>query len=405
MKKLEAYPVYLIYSTASGFAFSMIVTVNLVYQATVVNLNPLELVLVGTTLEVTAFIFEIPTGVVADLYSRRLSVILGVFLVGWGFIIEGLFPTFGAVLLSQVIWGIGITFISGALEAWISDEVGQEKAGAAFFRGSQFSQMGAVGGIMASVVLGSLRINLPVVAGGVIYLFLGIFLGLVMPEEGFKPDRKAFQSSRSTFFPTLGNSLFLVRKSPTLIIILLISAIYGAFSEGFDRLWTPQILNNFSLPRLGTLEPVVWFGVIQVAGMLLSAGLLQFTKKRVDPNSHSQVAVTLLLFTGLIMGAVLLFSFAGNFYLALFSILAIYPLRSAAQPLSISWINQNLSPKVRATVFSINSQADAFGQIAGGPLLGVIAVSFSIRAALGLAALLLIPALFLYGFSSRRKIV
>ena len=39
---------------------------------------PLQLVLVGTTLELACFLFEIPTGIVADLYSRRLSVVIGV---------------------------------------------------------------------------------------------------------------------------------------------------------------------------------------------------------------------------------------------------------------------------------------------------------------------------------------
>jgi len=98
----------------------MIFTASSVYQITMVGLTPLQLVLVGTTLEVTAFVFEIPTGVVADIYSRRLSVIIGTFLFGLGFLVEGLFPLFWVVLLSQVIWGLGWTFISGAHEAWIT---------------------------------------------------------------------------------------------------------------------------------------------------------------------------------------------------------------------------------------------------------------------------------------------
>ena len=70
-----------------------------------------------------------PTGLVADNYSRRLSIIIGFFLVGVGFVIEGLVPHFTVILLTQVIWGIGITFTSGATEAWIADEVGEASAG------------------------------------------------------------------------------------------------------------------------------------------------------------------------------------------------------------------------------------------------------------------------------------
>src|SRR4030042_2667935 len=98
----------------SALLFSVIVTVNLVYQATVVGLNPLQLVLVGTMLETVSFLFEVPTGIVADVYSRKLSVIIGLLLIGLGFTVEGLFPFFSAVLIAQVIWGIGFTFVSGA---------------------------------------------------------------------------------------------------------------------------------------------------------------------------------------------------------------------------------------------------------------------------------------------------
>ncbi len=76
--------VYLTASAVVGFIFSIVFTVSQIYRVQTVGLNPLQLVLVGTVLEVTAFIFEIPTGVVADMVSRRLSVIIGTFLFGLG---------------------------------------------------------------------------------------------------------------------------------------------------------------------------------------------------------------------------------------------------------------------------------------------------------------------------------
>ena len=115
--KWDAYRVYLILSGAAALLFSLMFTLNMIYEAQVVGLTPLQLVLVGTTLEIVCFLFEIPTGIVADLYSRRLSVIIGFLLVGVGFTIEGLLPFLGAILLTQVLWGIGSTFLSGALEA------------------------------------------------------------------------------------------------------------------------------------------------------------------------------------------------------------------------------------------------------------------------------------------------
>jgi len=127
MDKNRAVKTYVGLRLFSALFFAVIVTVNLVYQATVVGLGPLQLVLVGTLLETVTFLFEIPTGIVADLYSRKLSVMIGVFLIGLGFVIEGAVPAFTAVLLAQIVWGIGFTFVSGAREAWIADEVGEEK--------------------------------------------------------------------------------------------------------------------------------------------------------------------------------------------------------------------------------------------------------------------------------------
>ena len=117
--------VYLALEGGASLLFAMIFNVNMIYQVTVAQLNPLQLVLVGTTLETTVFLFEIPTGIVADLYSRRISVIIGYFLIGAGFILEGSLPIFGTILLAQLLWGLGYTFTSGATQAWISDEIGE----------------------------------------------------------------------------------------------------------------------------------------------------------------------------------------------------------------------------------------------------------------------------------------
>ena len=74
----------------------------------------------------------------------------------------------------------------------------------------------------------------------------------------------------------------------------------------------------------------------------------------------------------------------------------------ARRPLFSSWLNQSIEDSsVRATVFSITSQADAIGQWTGGPAIGVIGNAFGIRAALLVGAFLLSPALWLYGRAAR----
>ena len=108
---------YYVLTAGWGFFYSMAFTLTLVYQVEVAHLSPLELVLVGTVLEFTCFIGEIPTGVVADLYSRRLSVLIGFVAIGAGIVLQGALPHFWWILAAQVVWAIGFTFTSGATDA------------------------------------------------------------------------------------------------------------------------------------------------------------------------------------------------------------------------------------------------------------------------------------------------
>ena len=121
IKKHRAETVYTVYNRWISAFFALAFTVNMVYFVTTAKLDPLQLVLVGTSLEASIFVFEIPTGIVADTVSRRLSVILGVFLMGIGIFLSGLIPVFTPILIAQVIWGLGYTFASGALDAWKSN--------------------------------------------------------------------------------------------------------------------------------------------------------------------------------------------------------------------------------------------------------------------------------------------
>src|SRR5204863_3481205 len=132
-------------------------------------------------------LFEVPTGIVADAYSRRLSIIIGFFLMGIGFLVEGFFPVFGMILLTQVLWGIGYTFTSGATQAWLSDEIGEENANRAFLRANQYDLAGALVGMLIAIPLGNIAVNLPIVSGGVLVALIAVALTLFMSEHGFKP--------------------------------------------------------------------------------------------------------------------------------------------------------------------------------------------------------------------------
>ncbi len=403
MKKLDAYRVFIALSVLVDFLFSMIFTASMVYQVTRVGLTPLQLVLVGTTLELSVFLFEVPTGVIADIYSRRLSIIIGYFVMGLGFLVEGSFPLFAAILLAQVLWGVGYTFTSGATQAWISDEIGEQNAGRAFLRGNQLGQISGLLGILAGTLLGSLAINLPIQLGGILLIGIGVLLVLVMPEHGFKPTPREDRNSWQHMLFTFKAGLAVVRQRPALMNILLIGLFYGLYSEGFDRLWTKHILDNFTLPLSDVLQPVVWFGILRAVGVVLTAGASEIAQRRIRTESFSSVARSLLGLTVILILCLLIFALTPWLGLAMLAYWVIYVNRNLIGPLYTTWVNQRLESSVRATVISMSSQVDAIGQIAGGPVVGWIGSAFSVQAALSASALLLTPILPLYRRAMRQS--
>lgn len=401
-RRFGAYSVYLILSFTYGLAATTIFTTNLFYQLEVAKLNPLQLVLVGTVLEATAFLCQVPTGVLADLYSRRLSVIIGIVLIGLGFLLEGSIPQFWAIACGMIFYGVGATFVDGAEEAWVADELGEERASSAFLRGMQISQVGNILGALLSVTLASFRLNLPVLAGGAILVLLGLVLVLIMPERGFQPVPRAERQSLRSFTETFRKGFRIARASPILLLILAINLFYGLSSEGYDRLTVAHLQNDISLPALWTFQPVVWLGIIAIVGELLTIGVTELVRRRVNIRDQRVLIRVLSVLNVVAMLALLLLAFAGNFLLAVIAIWIIDMFRSIKGPIYATWLTQNTDSSVRATLISLNGQMDAIGQVAGGPPVGYLGTIFSLRIALAAVSVILAPVLFLYAAALRR---
>src|SRR5260221_6068146 len=249
---LDALLVYLILEGASAVILQLVQTIYIVFYTVSGGLDPFQVVLMGTLFETTIFLFEIPTGIVADVYSRRLSIIIGHTMVGVGFLVEGLFPGFGTILVSEIVTGVGGTFTSGATEAWITDEIGVERAGKAFLRAAQVRTASSMIGIVVSVALASIQLSLPFMVAGILLVGLAIFLIVFMPERGFLARPKSERDSWRAMLGTFRYGLRLVKRSRVLIGILAIGLIFPAHGEGFDHLWQIHLLNDYSVPGLGT---------------------------------------------------------------------------------------------------------------------------------------------------------
>jgi DHA3 family tetracycline resistance protein-like MFS transporter len=388
MKKLDASVVYLLSEFVTGLASKIMFTTYVIYRVEVAHLDPLQLVLLGTLLEGTIFLFEIPTGIVADIYSRRLSVIIGTLLVGIGHAIEGLAPIFWAIMLSQFVWGLGYTFISGAFSAWITDEVGDKRVGPIFLRGDQLSLIGNLLGIPLAVLIAAQSLALPYLIGGALNVALGIFMILVMPEDGFRPapkdEREGWQSMAATFRAGLG----LVRTRPALITFAVIGLIVGLYSEAWDRLAQPYLLESFSFPNINgyELSTIEWFGLLNLVFILVGIAANEIAKRRIDTSQAVSAIKALQWSYAGMVAAMAVFILSSNFYLAIGMMVIFNALRTINGPLENTWVNQQIDSRVRATVLSMNGQIDALGQLSGGPILGGIGRVLTLRAALWTSA-------------------
>jgi DHA3 family tetracycline resistance protein-like MFS transporter len=399
-------PVRVWYLRTAGSALgdTLVWTLAPVYFVTVVGMSPLQLVLVGTFMELTIFVCEVPTGIVADVVSRKLSIVIGYLVMGAAIVFCGAVAQPWAVMVAWAVWGFGYTFTSGATDAWLADEIGVDNVRPVYLRSAQIGRVVALVAIGGSVALALISLRFPVIVGGFVIAATGVVLAFVMQEHGFKPaPRDETESALRAMAATGRAGARLVRRTPVLLLILAISAFWGAWSEAYDRLGEAHVIRDVGLPSFVGLSFVVWFGVISAASLFLSLLVARPANRRLE-HAERQTITRVLLFADIaLIATVVVFGLAHAFWLALVAMLATNTIRGLVAPLFSSWLNQSITESsVRATVFSITSQADAIGQWTGGPAIGAVGNVFGIRAALVLGASLLSPAVALYARAMRR---
>jgi DHA3 family tetracycline resistance protein-like MFS transporter len=396
MRRLPARPVYYALEFLLSAPTWVVISIYLVRE---LHLSPLQLVLMGTAMEAAVFVCEVPTGVLADTYSRRLSLIVGYVGMGAAWLLVGVVSAPVLIIALWALWGVAYTFTSGAYEAWITDEVGVDSVGPVFLRGARFAYAGALAGLVAFVALGTVSLRAAVIASGAVTVACGVASAFLMPETGFtrRPRAERASAFRELRATALNGGRF-VRAQPMLLLLIGIALVGGMSSEAFDRLKEAHFIRDIGLPAVGNLDPVVWFGAFAVVAMLFGFFAVGRLQKRFERVGTAGIAKLLLVFTAVVAAAQLVFALTGMASVAIVALLAVFVARGLIWPLWSTWLNQQITDSsVRATVISITGQADAIGQAGGGPILGAIGNVWGIRAALATGALVLLPALGLYG--------
>ena len=426
-KKLTAIQTYMLISAVYPFFLAIWQLYTGLYRVSA-GLTPLQLVLAGTALELSVFLAEVPTGIVADLVSRRLSVIIGFIIMGLGFFIEGLFPVASVIIATQAVWGLGFTFISGAQDAWLADEIGTENLTEAFLRGSQIGRIASISGTFIAAGLALFSVGLPLRVGGLGVIFLGLLLVFVMPENNFRPTAAGdVQGAGQQIWHTFEQGWRIVQRSPILRIIFVLTLLFGLASEGLDRFWEAYLLRNFTFPDLlafsnlelgqiglfGDTESLtvaygphvaLWFFLLNISMKLIGLIATEIVRRRgLAEKDVSTIHLLIWINSAMILGLALFISASGLPWALAATYIVLIP-RGLTHPIRSAWINRQIKAgEQRATVLSMWGQTDALGQIISGPLMGLIATLSSIRVALAGVLLLWTPALWLYRVALKRS--
>jgi MFS family permease len=318
-------------------------------------------------------LFEVPTGVVADLRGRRLSFLLGAgtlcvmtLLYVWMWHVHA---GFGWWALVSIGLGLGFTFFSGAVEAWLVDALtatgfageleavfgrGQAVQGVAMLAGS------VGGGVLAQV--GSLGLPF-VVRAGLLALTLVVACAAMRdlgftPEVGKRPGAEVRQIWHDSLEQGLG-------QRPVRWVMLTSPFIGGVNVYAFYAM-QPYLLQLYGSR---TAYGVAGLAAAIVAGAQVVGGLLGPRMRRLVHRRTSWLLIALATSTV----ALALVGLVGSFAAVIVLLVAWSFGFSAAVPVRQAYLNGLIPSRQRATVLSFDSLLGSAGGVVLQPGLGRLA--------------------------------
>lgn len=361
--------IYLLLTLLSTLSASLIWGVNTLFLLDA-GLNNAQAFGANAAFTAGQVLFEVPTGVVADTVGRRASYLLGaatllVSTLLYLFMWYAEAPFWGWIL-SSVLIGLGFTFFSGAVEAWLVDALnasgfegeyetvfakGQTTMGVAMLTGS------VAGGFIAQIT------NL-----GVPYILRAVLLGvtllvafLLMRDIGFTPHRGAspIKEMKKIVNASIDNGW---RKPPIRWLMLAAPFTGGVSVYAFYAL-QPYLLELYGDPNafgIAGLAAAIVAGA-QIIGGLIVPLVRRVFRRRTDVLVMAGVVGAL---------ALLAIGLTSSFWVAI-GLLVLWSLAfSVSMPMRQAYLNGLIDSDQRATVLSFDALMSSSGGVAAQPALG-----------------------------------
>ena len=185
---------YLVITGLFNFAASLIWGVDTLFKLHA-GLDIFQVMLTNAAFTAGMVVFEIPTGVVADTLGRRVSLILCVatllvatlLYVATAWFHWGFWPFMG----TSVLLGLGYTFYTGAVDAWLVDALKAtgftEPMEGVFAKGQMIFGAAMLAGTLSGGLLGQIDLAVPYVVRAATFLPLLLLAWLGMTEIGYNP--------------------------------------------------------------------------------------------------------------------------------------------------------------------------------------------------------------------------
>lgn len=327
-------------------------------------------VLFGVWTSGTVF-FEVPTGAVADAFSRKWSVIIGLLVAGISAVGMGLTESYPLLLVLFGINGIGFTFFSGAEDAWVIDNLiflDREDLVEHFYsRNQAIMYLGMfLGPLAAGAMVGAWGIRPLWFVWGGGYIISAVALTAI--SEHYTPTRnKEVTAMRQTYRQTI-ETLQLLRRDRNLGLAFLVTAFTAMLflDNGF---WQPLLI-DLELPLAG----IGYLGAAAAAvGVVISLLI---------PKFHRRDFRLLLVFATVAKMAILVvlpMLFGPRYLIASAMFIAVEAAGTFEGPLLNPYIQQRVPSQLRATVMSVKSMVSKLIMGAGGIVFGAVADNTSLR--------------------------
>jgi MFS family permease len=311
------------------------------------------------------FLAEIPTGVVADRYSRKLSISIALGLQLLGEIIFFFAYGYPAFVFITVIAGLGFSFLSGAFDALIYDSLKGEGR-----EGEMKKVMGNIGAALAlSTIMGAgissfvlSRLTPDRFSLAILMTICTVAVGFIFSLFLHEPKRFSEKSVSPDYKSIVKDSFNLIKNNKLLLRIILLTTVATPFQHYLGNLYQPY----FVLSKV----PGTWFGLALSAG-----GILALLGVKYSYLIEKKVGASLGVLLATILPAVfyLLMAFIYNPTLAVILFCLGYGSMSLKGPLFSAYQNAHIPSENRATTLSaINMFSGAYVALMG-PIIGYIA--------------------------------